>query len=142
MISTLFQKLGRLLQRISGKSVPISPRRPENNGYSEIATFTALSLENMLRLADLPCQVRIYEDTEATIALELENTPDTGLIIGKNGHTLAAFQILLKAFIQRKFGKHRRVIIDANNYRKRYEEKRSKTGRFHHKKHTARPLKA
>lgn len=129
MISTLLQNLRRLFQNLSGKSVtrapvyPPSPSPSENNGYSEIATFTYLALENMLRLAGMPCRVSVYEDTAETLSLELENTPDTGRIIGKNGHTLKAFEILLKAFIQRKFGKRLSVVIDANNYRKRYEGK-------------------
>ena len=142
MLSRLFQNLGRRLQGLLGKSVPTSPMLSENNTYSEIATFTRLELENMLRLADMPCQVKIYQDTDKRISLELENTADTGLIIGKNGQTLEAFQILLKAFIQRKFGERRHVIIDANKYRKRNEEKLSKKGNYPHKAQRVRRMKA
>jgi len=93
------------------------------NGYSAIAIFTKNALEELLHLAGMSGKVIVYEDTEETLSLEIENTPDTGRIIGKNGNTLEAFQILLKAFIQRKFGQRISLIIDTNHYRKRYEEK-------------------
>jgi len=93
------------------------------NGHSDIAAFTKASLEELLLLAGMGGKVTVYEDTEETLSLEIENTEDTGRIIGKNGNTLEAFQILLKAFIQRKFGKRISLILDTNHYRKRYEEK-------------------
>ncbi len=131
-MTTLLRDLVSFIQRLYRKTLDSNPVDPGcqtrakasvNDGYSEIATFSYLALENMLNLAGMPSRVSVYEDTAEILSLEIETTPNTGRIIGKNGHTLEAFQILLKAFIQRKFGQRISVVIDTNHYRKRYEEK-------------------
>jgi spoIIIJ-associated protein len=131
-VSTFTQKLLGLFKKQeqpqpASSTVSQAIVRPDN--MSEIAVFAQTSLTQILQLANMPGKVSVYEDTTEMLSLEIENTPDTGRVIGKNGVTLEAFQILLKAFIQRKFGQRISLVIDANNYRKRYEEKLEQTAK-------------
>jgi spoIIIJ-associated protein len=132
-VSTLTQKLLGLFGRGNKTATHTHQSSPAhhiaNSDYSEVATFAQTMMEQLLTMAKMPCKVSVYEDTEDMLSLEIENTEDTGRIIGKNGNTLEAFQILLKAFIQRKFSKRISLIIDTNQYRKRYEEKLEQNAR-------------
>ncbi|MBW2057447.1 MAG: KH domain-containing protein [Deltaproteobacteria bacterium] len=47
---------------------------------------------------------------------------NTGVLIGKHGRTLDAVQYLLTKIYQRRFGEGRRIVLDAEEYRKRRAE--------------------
>ncbi|MFA5927836.1 MAG: R3H domain-containing nucleic acid-binding protein [Candidatus Margulisiibacteriota bacterium] len=67
--------------------------------------------------------IRGVNKEENQINLEITGDEDLGKIIGKNGATLDALQYLSTIITSRKLKKRVRVIVDANMYRKRKEEK-------------------
>jgi predicted RNA-binding protein Jag len=126
-MDTPIHTLWKWIQRLTTPKTVVHPNvhteSPRTENQSDIATFTQNTLENWLTLSDMANTVRVYEDTPEALSLEIQSNTDTGRVIGKNGQTLDAFQVLLKAVIQRKFGQRVSVVIDVNHYRERHEEK-------------------
>ena len=66
--------------------------------------------------------VKVTKQDEGFVALEVKGD-DLGRIIGKEGNTLYALQLILKNMLSRRYKRPVNVQIDANNYR----DKRSAT---------------
>ena len=63
----------------------------------------------------------VGEEGEGDIRLEIKGD-NSGLLIGKHGRTLDSLQYVVNKVYQRRFGEGERVLLDAENYRKRRVE--------------------
>ena len=77
-------------------------------------------VEQLLAKMDIPAVVEGRSDEEA-INLEISGE-DLGILIGRRGQTLDAFQYLVGLAVNRQGGEWIRVIIDVEGYRQRREE--------------------
>ena len=62
--------------------------------------------------------VKILDYDKTFISLEIKGD-DLGRIIGKEGNTLFALQLILRTILSKKFKRPVNIQIDANNYRER-----------------------
>jgi len=76
------------------------------------------TLTEMLDLMGFFNVVKILDYDETFISLEIKGD-DLGRIIGKEGNTLFALQLILRTILSRKFKRPVNVQLDANNYRER-----------------------
>lgn len=90
---------------------------------SDIATYGASFLENILRLSGLATSVTVSEDSDESLSLSIVDGKDAGRLIGRGGATLDALQTLTKAAIEKKFGRKTSLIIDTHHYRQQHEAK-------------------
>jgi len=63
----------------------------------------------------------VGEEGEGGIRLDIKGD-NSGLLIGKHGRTLDSLQYVVNKIYQRRFGEGERVVLDAENYRKRRVE--------------------
>jgi spoIIIJ-associated protein len=69
--------------------------------------------------ADATAEVEMEDREQATINIKGQ---DLGVIIGRRGQTLGALQHLIGLITTRKTNLHKRVVLDAEEYRARREE--------------------
>ncbi len=103
--------------------VEISQRVPFEDLDKE--QMAALSLEAVRHLVhaivgDVPMQVEFHENR---ICVHLECGEDSGLLIGREGQTLAALQYVASRIVSRGMNAAVRVQLDAGDYRTRQDEK-------------------
>lgn len=79
-------------------------------------------LQEILDLAGFIALVSVVREEGDYLYLEVKGE-DMGRIIGKNGATLTALQILVSSILSRQAQKRCSVLIDAEGYRKRQEER-------------------
>lgn len=60
---------------------------------------------------------------EELITLEIEETDDTGRIIGREGSTVESMQTLLKAMMFKAYGERVKVAVDAGGYKQKRMDK-------------------
>ncbi|MCP4050851.1 MAG: KH domain-containing protein [bacterium] len=94
----------------------------ESGENDEEILFCKGKLEEMLNLAGFKGDIKVIKKDKRGIYLEIINSDDAGRIIGKEGSTLYSFQVLLRTFAYKHFGKNVSVIIDAGDYRKKKNE--------------------
>lgn len=88
----------------------------------EIEFFLVDKLEKFLELTTFTGKVRLKQKYNYTVEIEIFDTgDDLGRIIGKNGYTLQAIQLLLKSFVIRKFNVSLKIKLDAGDYRTRQQ---------------------
>ena len=86
----------------------------------EIELFVVEKLEEILSLSGFSGKVNLKQKRGFTLHLEIFDAgDDLGRIIGKNGHTLQALQLLVKFFAIRKFNVSIHVVLDAGDYKRR-----------------------
>ncbi|MEK9657616.1 MAG: R3H domain-containing nucleic acid-binding protein [bacterium] len=86
----------------------------------EICCFCVASLENILQAAGFSGCVRLKEFSEHFIALDIFDAgADNGRLIGKQGNTVLALQILLRQFVLRKFRVSCKISVDVDGYKAR-----------------------
>lgn len=68
---------------------------------------------------DATAELAVEDQEQATINIKGQ---DLGVIIGRRGQTLGALQHLVGLITTRKTGLHKRVVLDAEDYRARREE--------------------
>ena len=84
----------------------------------EIETFVVEKFKEMIDLCGFVGNVRPKKKDGNRLYIEVYDTEeDAGRIIGKGGHTLESFQILLRHFVIRRFDSAIRITIDAGDYR-------------------------
>lgn len=69
---------------------------------------------------NLEPKIRLQEEND-TIKIDFEGK-NVGVLIGKHGSTLDAIQYLTSLVANRGVEKHKRIILDAENYRRKREE--------------------
>jgi predicted RNA-binding protein Jag len=77
-------------------------------------------LRPLLRGLGIDAFIEIRHREEGTI-LSLEHGTESGRLIGKDGHTLAAIQYLVNLLAAAKFGTTRAILVDCAGYRERYK---------------------
>lgn len=88
----------------------------------EIAEFAVKKCEEILELARFQGDVKLKYKKGFVLNLDISNVgDDLGRIIGRNGSCLQALQTLIKFFIIRKFEVSLKVVIDAGDYKNRYQ---------------------
>ncbi|MDA1352937.1 MAG: KH domain-containing protein [bacterium] len=60
---------------------------------------------------------------EELISLEIEETDDTGRIIGRDGNTVESLQTLIKAMMFKTYGERVKVAVDAGGYKQKRMDK-------------------
>lgn len=79
-------------------------------------------LENILSLIGLEGSFEVEEKEEAVfVAIE---SPDPGILIGRNGETLSSLQLILNLIVSRQMeeGASKRIVVDVSDWRKSKEE--------------------
>ena len=95
---------------------------PENVEWRTVVRFAENDvLRPMLRGLGIDAFIEIRHRDEGTI-LSLEHATESGRLIGRDGHTLAAIQYLVNLLVQKRFGSTRAVLIDCAGYRGRYKD--------------------
>lgn len=88
----------------------------ENNHTIDVAKKNA---EEMLRLMGLDGKVSIEENKESeslVVAIETENP---GILIGRHGETMEAFQLILSQIIFKQTGQWHKIAVDTEGYRQK-----------------------
>ncbi len=89
-------------------------------------------LENILSLLALEGSFDI-EEKEDGIFVSIE-TEDAGKVIGQQGQTLAALQLIVNMIVSRQVEEPKRVILDISNWRRGKEEELAQKARAWAKK--------
>ena len=94
----------------------------ENDGPSELTEAmierTVALIQELLQLAEFTCEVKTQKLAGKKIFLEITNNEEQiGRIIGKDGSTLFAFQLILNAMLSKEFELPIKAILDAGDYR-------------------------
>jgi len=98
-------------------------------------------LRPLLRGLSIDAFIEIRHREEGTI-LSLEHGAESGRLIGKDGHTLAAIQYLVNLLVAKQFGETRTILVDCAGYRERYKSGLDRTAKEAAQKvqHTGRPV--
>ena len=99
------------------------PRRPLTElNEQEIITVTRETLQRLVAplLGEAEYSVRVAENT---IHVSVDGGDDPGLLIGRDGQTLASVQYLATRIISNKLQCLARVHVDAGDYRQRQDER-------------------
>jgi spoIIIJ-associated protein len=89
----------------------------------EAGEQAADALQELLDLMDVECDVTAsWDDEEERFIIEVSG-PDTGIVIGRQGQTLDAVEFVLNRMLEKRNPNMRRVMVDAEGYRGRREEK-------------------
>jgi spoIIIJ-associated protein len=89
----------------------------------EAGEQAADALQELLDLMDVECDVAAsWDDEEERFIIEVSG-PDTGIVIGRQGQTLDAVEFILNRMLEKRNPSMRRVMVDAEGYRGRREEK-------------------
>ena len=80
-------------------------------------------LRRVLELMEIGGEPEITADDSEAVEIDIHNSSDLGLLIGKRGQTLAALQLLVALMANRGEPPERRkrIILDAEGYRERRE---------------------
>ena len=100
-----------------------APAAPAASG-SEVDEFKSAlvkMLDDILGAMEIPGKVLVRTGEGDEIIAEIEGK-DAGILIGTHGQTLDALQYLVSIAANRACGTRYRVILDAEGYRKRYED--------------------
>lgn len=80
------------------------------------------ALQGILDRMGIQCTVVASVDDDGQITLNVSSDSDLGTVIGRDGDTLNALQLLVSVMVSRRYGPHSRVLVDAENYRARRTE--------------------
>ncbi len=78
-------------------------------------------IEDVLRAMNIVGTVSVRTGEKEEIIAEIEGK-DVAILIGRHGQTLDALQYLISIAANRAHGTHYRVVLDAEGYRRRYED--------------------
>jgi spoIIIJ-associated protein len=77
-------------------------------------------IKNLLEKMNIEAKIYLIEENDQKVVIEIES-PDTGIIIGKQGQTLEAIQTLANVVLNKNNQVWTKVVIDIENYRNRKE---------------------
>lgn len=90
---------------------------------AEVRDFCVARLQEILHLMGFVFAKVVVERVDGDqLYLEVQDENDIGRIIGREGSTLDAFQILLRAIVFRKYDSGAKVFVDAGGYRNKRTE--------------------
>lgn len=90
------------------------PPVPEN-----IVDYATSTLEQLLAQANLNGIATVVKNQNNSLTLEISDSDDLGRIIGKDGATLQAFQVIIRSMTFKQTGQHVRILLDAGEYKRR-----------------------
>ena len=76
-------------------------------------------LSRILHLAGFECQIVFLKYDGGKLFFDIQDSDDVGRIIGKEGATLDALQVLLRRMMLKQFDKGVGIVLEAGDYRKR-----------------------
>lgn len=86
---------------------------------SEEALVAQQVLQEILQQMQFPASVEVAENDDQ-VMLTINSEQPMGLLIGKNGQTLNAVELLVKTIVQNRLHHfHRHLLVDAEGYRQR-----------------------
>lgn len=78
--------------------------------------------QKLLDLLGVGGKVEVVDDPENEAVAVNITTDETGILIGRHGETIAAFQLLLNQIVQRGTGEWQRILVDTGDYRTKQED--------------------
>lgn len=78
-------------------------------------------VKNLLEKMNIDAKIYLIEEDDEKIVIEIES-PNSAIIIGKQGKNLEAIQTLVNVIMNKHYNKWTKVIIDIGNYRMRKEK--------------------
>lgn len=78
-------------------------------------------VKDLLERMNIEAKIFLIEESDEKIVIEIES-PDSGMIIGKQGKTLESIQTIVNVVMNRSYKNWTKVIIDIGNYRDRREK--------------------
>lgn len=78
--------------------------------------------QKLLDLLGVKGEVTVGEDKENEALSVNITTDDAGILIGRHGETISAFQVVLGQILQRQTGEWQRVLVDTGDYRTKQQE--------------------
>jgi spoIIIJ-associated protein len=100
------------------EAAPVTEALVPRAGFEEkVVEFT----RGLLDLMGLPGDVVVTRREEKRLALNVE-TESSGILIGKQGSTLEAFQFIVNLAAGRQGGDSTRIVVDTQGYRNRREK--------------------
>ncbi|NQY73706.1 MAG: KH domain-containing protein [Candidatus Margulisbacteria bacterium] len=88
----------------------------------EIVDFCTEKLNEILSNSEFDCAVKVTEKYNDVLWLDIESEESVGLLIGREGSTLEALQVILVAMVHKSHKASVKVILDAGGYRLKREE--------------------
>ena len=80
-------------------------------------------LQGILNRCNFDGAVSAHVEEDNLIRLDIEETEDTGRIIGREGNTVESLQILLKAMMFKQFNERVKIGVDAGGYKQKRMDK-------------------
>lgn len=93
-----------------------------------VADQASGAIQEILKSFDIKASVEEYEGDEGEIILDIVGE-DLGVLIGRHGKTLDAFQTLVAASVNRALGFRHPVVVDVEGYRHRRRAKLEEIGK-------------
>jgi spoIIIJ-associated protein len=88
----------------------------------KVVEFCREKLSHIIQLMNIQGEVSAHVREDGHIVLEIQNSSDLGILIGKEGSTLRALQTVLRVLVVKKFNKKAMLMLDADNYLMKREE--------------------
>ncbi len=111
------------------KVKPVVDGDPEDRDHEEydddeeVGERAADALQELLDLMEVECDVAAsWDEKEGRFVIEVSG-PDSGIVIGRQGQTLDALEFVLNRILEKRNPGMQRVMVDAEGYRGRREEK-------------------
>ena len=78
--------------------------------------------QKLLDLLGVKGDIEVGEDKENEALSVNITTDEAGILIGRHGETISAFQVVLGQILQRQTGEWQRVLVDTEDYRTKQQE--------------------
>ncbi len=78
--------------------------------------------QTLLKLMGISGEITVREDTENDAVVVEIDTEEAGILIGRHGETIGAFQLIINQIVNRGQENWKRVLVDCGDYRTRQEE--------------------
>lgn len=78
--------------------------------------------QTLLDLMGIQGEISVSEDKENEAIVVTVDTQEAGILIGRHGETISAFQLILNQIINRGEENWQRILVDCGDYRSRQEE--------------------
>lgn len=109
-------------EEVNGNEQPVFQKREVMEITPAVVDNARLTLQEILTTMQLSVEAVAKETKNNSINLEIVGSEDLGLVIGKEGSTLGALQMLVSHVLSKKYQKKVYVHIDANAYKAKQEE--------------------
>jgi len=80
-----------------------------------------LFVKDLLERMNIEAKIYLIEEDDEKVIIEIES-PDSALVIGKQGKNLEALQIIVNSVMNKDSNKWTKIVIDVGNYRLRREK--------------------